>query len=135
MNYKQTLEESYQVQLKRECPSENRIAYLGSTIFEFTTYDDEMDETLAKGMIEVCQVILDKETFEYIKDKQQYMKYIIMVNMPFLAEKIDWGGSVRGAWFDDFQEYKVDCGNIEVKKGDVTTFIREMLEWVKNDEG
>jgi len=131
MKHYDNLEVLYQDQLTNDCPRKDKMAFLGNTIFNFTTYDDEMDAILAQGMIEVCESILDRTTFEYVKDKNNHMRYIIMINMPFLAEKIDWGVSVRGAWFDMWSEYEEDCGRIVIEKEEIEDFIREMIKWVK----
>lgn len=81
-----------------ECSPKNKLQYLGQYIFDFTTYDSEMDEYFAKKMIEVLKAIEERTTFEYIK--KDYINYLTMANMPFLYDNLDWGGSIRGAWFD-----------------------------------
>lgn len=78
----------------------SRLAYLSDFIFDFTTYDDEKAEVFARHAIEVCEAINNCTTFDYIKDPGNYTWYLIMVNMPFFADKLNWGTSVRGAWWD-----------------------------------
>jgi len=109
------------------CPAESKMAYAGSHIFDFTTYDEEADVLFAKNMIEVLKCILDKEPFEYQKDEKQYINYLTMVNMPFLTDKLEWGGSIRGAWFDNWQEYEVDF--IKIEKQELEIFIADLIEW------
>lgn len=87
----------------------SRLAYLGNYIFDFTTYDEEMDELFARRAIEVCRAIQGKATFDYIKDREQYVWYLTMMNMPFFAKRTEWGTSIRGAWWDGSGEY-VSCG-------------------------
>lgn len=66
--------------------------------------------------------------FEYIKNKEQYLNYLTMVNMPFLTDKLDWGGSIRGAWFDNWKEYEID--GIKINKQELEVFISQLIEWV-----
>ena len=39
-----------------------------------------------------------RTTFEYIESN--HFNYLLMVNMPFFKDKLEWGGSIRGAWWD-----------------------------------
>ena len=76
-------------------------------------------------MLEVIDVIINQTQFEYIKDEAKYLNYLTMVNMPFLSNKIEWGTSIRGAWFDEYghpadkvNHYKFDFDlKIDKKKG------------------
>lgn len=79
---------------------ESRVAYLGDYIFDFTTYDDTMAEEFALKALEVCRAISDHKTFEYIKDPDNYRWFLLMCNMPFFARRLNWGTSIRGAWWD-----------------------------------
>jgi len=100
MDYLELLNNSYDTErLYSGCSPESRLEYLGDDIFEFTTYDGEMSVLFAKKAIEVCIAITERTTFEYIKDPENYRWYLLMVNMPFFAERIEWGSSVRGAWW------------------------------------
>ena len=100
MDCKMLLENSFEAMKRgRECPPENRLVYLSESIFDFTTYDSEMDELFAKRAVEVCRVINNRKISEYIKDPEQYKWFLIMCNMPFFCDKLDWGISIRGAWW------------------------------------
>jgi hypothetical protein len=108
MNYRRMLEEGYEA-----IASTDRLEYLGDYIFDFTTYDGQMAELFARRALEVCAAISDKTTFDYIKDAEQYRWYLVMVNMPFFTDKIEWGTSVRGAWWGEppHSKIKLDtCG-------------------------
>jgi hypothetical protein len=97
MDYPRMLEEGYR---EIACVDPvGRLEYLSDYIFDFTTYDGEMAELFASKALEVCSAISDSTTFEYIKDTEQYRWYLVMVNMPFFADKLEWGTSVRGAWW------------------------------------
>lgn len=74
--------------------------YLSDSIFDFTTYDGEMDVLLCNSAIVVCEAITNRKTFDFIANKNNYLVYITMVNMPFFVGKLSWGSSVRGAWWD-----------------------------------
>lgn len=111
-----------------ECAPETKMEYLGSSIFDFTTYDSEIDILFAEKMVEVLKVILNKNTFEYIENREQYLNYLTMINMPFLKDKLDWGNSIRGAWFDNWKEYEID--GIEIKKQELEVFIAQLIDWV-----
>ena len=90
-----------------------RLEYLSDYIFDFTTYDDEMAELFARRALEVCAAISNSTTFDYIKDAAQYRWYLVMCNMPFFADKIEWGPSVRGAWWGEPPQEKIkfdSCG-------------------------
>jgi len=77
----------------------SRLEYLSDFIFDFTTYDSEMAELFARKSLEVCAAISAGKTFDYIKDPNQYRWFLVMCNMPFFAGRIEWGTSIRGAWW------------------------------------
>lgn len=80
--------------------AETRGVYLSQFIFNFTTYDDEMDELFVKKALEVCAAISEMgRRIDFMKDPEDYKWYLIMVNMPFFSDKIEWGTSVRCAWW------------------------------------
>lgn len=80
---------------------QSRLTYLSEYIFDFTTYDGGVAELFATKALEVCAAISDGKTFDYIKDPDNYQWYLLMCNMPFFAERLSWGGSIRGAWWDN----------------------------------
>ena len=99
MDYQQLLLHSLNKELGWD-ESVSRLGYLSVYIFDFTTYDDDMDEVLAEKAVEVCEAITNNTTYEYIDaSPDNYRWYIIMCNMPFFAQRIEWGTSIRGAWW------------------------------------
>ena len=91
----------------------DKYEYLSSEIFDFTTYDTEIDKMFVTKAVEVCRAITNRETFEYIKDDENYKWFLIMCNMPFFADKIEWGTSIRGAWWSlcGDKKFKIEsCG-------------------------
>lgn len=102
MDYLQLLEHSFEMERADTgcgCPPETRLAYLSESIFDFTTYDSEKDEFFGRKAVEVCAAINDGTTFDYIKDAENYTWFLVMCNMPFFWPKLDWGTSIRGAWW------------------------------------
>jgi len=131
-----------------ECDADkSKLAYLGDHIFNFTTYDDEVSALFANAALETCHALTQKKTFDYIdQSPQQYRLYLTMVNMPFFEDKLEWGTSVRGAWWRYTPSYKHEpivlktCGLFEGSKQVVdpefttdnwVTFINALLEFAK----
>jgi len=91
----------------------SRLEYLGDYIFNFTTYEGEYSELFAKKALEVCAAISGSKTFEYIKEPEGRLWYLLMVNMPFFEGKLSWGTSIHGAWWDKPVHSKIQfssCG-------------------------
>ncbi len=112
--YLELLKISYQKALEHQFDREHpktKLAYLADEIFDFTTYDDSMSELFAAKAIEVCVAISDQRTFEYIATEEGNLWYLLMVNMPFFVDKIEWGTSIRGAWWDIPEDLNLEsCG-------------------------
>jgi hypothetical protein len=88
---------------------DSKYEWAASEVFNLTTYDGSLDELFAKKIIEVCKVILERRNFDYIKDKTNYVPYILVCQLLDNFHWIDWGTSIRGAWFD------ADHPNCEVR--------------------
>ena len=91
----------------------SRLEYLSEHIFDFTTYESKFSELFAKKALEVCAAISDGKTFEYIANPDGRLWYLLMVNMPFFADKLEWGTSIRGAWWGEPPHSKIQfssCG-------------------------
>lgn len=127
-----TLNENYNFWQEMECPPENKLEYIGEVIFDFTTYENIVLEKLTKEMFAVIEAILNKRNFAYIENEENEEQYLRMVNYPFLYDKLEWGTSIRGAWFDDYKEYRIDCDRIIIKKGELTNFLKDLIIWSKN---
>ena len=100
MDYLKLLEHSYAMAAGDECPPESRLEWLGEQVFDFTTYDGAMSALFAEKAIEVCDAITRRETFDYIGSADGYKWFLLMCNMPFFADRLEWGTSIRGAWWD-----------------------------------
>lgn len=96
-----------------------------------------------KKALSVCLAVSNKKTFEYIEIDELW--YLIIVNMPFFQNKLEWGSSIRGAWWnlygnktfklkscglflDDEQVLELNLNESEWKK-----FIVSMIEFVGFD--
>ncbi|HLP03866.1 MAG TPA: hypothetical protein VK152_00415 [Paludibacter sp.] len=83
-------------------------------------------------MLEVIECILNRTTFEYQAiSKEKYVNYLTMVNMPFLNEILEWGGSIRGAWFDNSCSPVLFC-QVTIPEQELTVFFKELLEWTND---
>lgn len=97
MDYRAMLKDGYRQSSYSEPLTQ--LEYLGEYIFDFTTYEGEYSQLFAKKALEVCKAISDRQTFEYIVQPENRLWYLLMVNMPFFADRIEWGTSIRGAWW------------------------------------
>jgi hypothetical protein len=109
-DYKALLEHSYNVAIHDECPPHSRLQWLADQIFDFTTYESEAAELFARKAVEVSEAITNGTTFEYIEDDDRRMWYLLMCNMPFFANRLDWGSSIRGAWWSHGPMLVSSCG-------------------------
>ena len=147
MSYRAMMEDGYIGVLGFDDPEMSRIEYLGEHIFNFTTYDSEMSELFARKAIEVCAAISSGTTFDYIKDPEQYRWFLLMCNMPFFSDKLSWGTSIRGAWWDDPAHGRIkfsSCGlwlngeqmadEWSFTRGDWVEFIAAVLAFAENSE-
>lgn len=80
----------------------SKYEWAASGVFDLTTYDSSLDELFVKDILEVCKVIRDNKNFEYIKNEQNYIKYILVCQLLDKFHWIEWGTSIRGAWFDGY---------------------------------
>lgn len=79
--------------------SESRLEYLGVRVFGFVTGDAKESELFARKAVEVCAAINAEKTSTYIATPDNYLWFLIMCNMPFFAKRIEWGASIRCAWW------------------------------------
>lgn len=113
MNYLETIQDRYKDMLfvveaqqglepytQEDLEYQARIATLGD-ILGIVTYDYEQAARLVKIAIETIDAITERTTFKYIeKVDAQYENYLTAVNLAFFKGKLEWGTSIRGAWWD-----------------------------------
>lgn len=139
MDYKKMLDNEMNVVSEDdETVKGRKLLFLSDYIFGFTTYDVRVSELLAEKMIEVIDCILNRKTFEYQEAESNYINFITMVNTRFLEDKLDWGTSIRGAFFnkygengDTVAEYKL-TSDLYIPKSEVELFFKELIEWSKS---
>jgi hypothetical protein len=115
--------------MRDESRVESKLEWVSDYIFGFTTYDSAKSELFAANALAVCDAISNGETFEYIKDDAQYNNYLMMCNTPFFADKLTWGGSIRGAWWD--APIKLESCGLWVKDEQILEFEFTIEEWVE----
>jgi len=134
-NYKEILQESFDLNSSINQEETNKYQFLCSGIFEIHTYDDDVSEEVGKEMVEVIQAILQKKTLEYWQnDKVKYKTYLLMINMPFLWLRLEYGTSPRFPWFDqwtEFEQWIENTGPITIPKGELEHFMQSIVEWSK----
>ena len=101
----------------------SRLDFLTENIFNITTYDDSISEIIGVKIIEVAEAITKRQTFEYIKDEGNYLWYITCVNFPFFYPRLNWGSSIRGAWWDDIHKNPLNTCSLIDSDGE------QVLEW------
>lgn len=84
----------------KETVDEDKYSWAASEVFDLVTYDSRLDERFVKDILEVLKVIQKRQTFDYIRDGANYVKYILVCQLLRDFQWIDWGTSIRGAWFD-----------------------------------
>lgn len=129
--YLELLNKNYQEVLSWETCVDDKYAYLSSYTFEYDTYDSGMDKVFACKTLEVCHSISNATTFKYIEDENNYIWYLALVNMPFLKDKIEWGTSVRGAWWN-YNKPSVDLGGETISDVDMKAFTIAMIEFIQD---
>jgi hypothetical protein len=98
LDYLTLLETGYK-QPSQDGYSRSRLEFISEYIFDFTTYDSEMSELFSDKALEVCEALTNKTVADYINNSDNYKWYLLLCNIPFFADRIDWGTSVRGAWW------------------------------------
>ena len=130
MNFDKLLEDGFANIRDTLDADASRLEYLSDHIFDFTTYDSEKAEEFAMRAVEGCEAISAGATFDYIADPVQYRWYLLMVNMPFFADRLSWGTSIRGAWWDQETFTYSSCGLYDGERQVRETLTLERPEWL-----
>ena len=129
--YKELLEKEYKDYLDISSIGASMSEYLASDIFNFTTYDAGVDELFVRKAVEVMWAIENRSTFEYQNGEENYQWYLVMCNMPFFVNRLEWGTSIRGAWWSG--NFTVAGLNKTFTKEEWSIFIRNLAELVAPD--
>ncbi len=90
-----------------ECLEDRDIyEWAADRIFDLTTYDGDLDKLFVQMILYICKVILNKQTYEFIGDESMYVVYIVVCQLLNKKGWINWGTSIRGAWFEDGRDAK-----------------------------
>ncbi len=111
-----------------------KFIFLSSYIFDVITYDEELDLEFGKKIYEVMKSIQDRTTFDYIEEQNDYKNYILVCNLLNKYELIDWGTSIRGAWFSKSEiETSAGCWEADgtVIYENPVVSIRELIKWLE----
>lgn len=78
----------------------NKYEFLSDEIFVLAPYDDSISEKWGKAIYEVMKAIYECKNYDYINiDQAHYETYLIVANLFEERELIEWGTSIRTAWF------------------------------------
>lgn len=112
----------------------SKLEFLAEEVFDFIIYDREKAELFGRKAVEVCQAINTGKTFEYSENEENYTWFLIMCNMPFFSNNINWCTSLcKCFWSIDepfVRDYYPEIGSTyEWKKfiGAIIMFANEEL--------
>lgn len=101
MNYLRLLKHSYVTNRdgSSNCGVVSKLEFLSAQVFGFTTYHSEMSELFATKALAVSAAISSQTTFEFVNNPDNHLWFLMMCNLPFFSQRIEWGSSIRGAWW------------------------------------
>jgi len=120
--------------MNHETFKEAKNSYILNHIFHITTYDSALDEKFVKAILEIMDVILTRKNFEYIKNEDNYIKFITIVNL--IIDTLNWGTSIRGCFFD---KITISCFLCRKEPNDEIIFesdeeIKELLNYLNKED-
>ena len=139
MDLKESIQKSYEYYLETlemqdaddfRDTLDNRYGWLSSWFFDVTTYDGDLDIEFGKNIYEVMLQIYNRTVFDYIKDENKYKTYIIVCNLFISFKLLDWGTSIRSAWFDfgEYHPYLLNgAGHINISEDCIKYLLFEFL--------
>jgi len=104
---------------------DKKLLFLSMYVFDFVTYSESHDLKFSKTMMDVIKAIYYRTTFQYVALNED--NYLLMVNMPFLRDKLNWGTGIRSAWFDDSQLFYITF--LQEKILNFSDFIKDLIDW------
>lgn len=131
MDYLKLLERSWIAEQNSRGEDISRLEYLSREIFDFTTYDSAMDELFAEKACSVCCSITSGKTFDFISDAENYQWFLVMCNMPFFSGRLNWGTSIRGAWWEVCETEIRSCGLVDEIGNQILSLKFSCEEWNK----
>lgn len=76
-----------------------RCDYIAEYVMGLSLYCSEMSDLFASRACEVAKAINNNATFDYIEDSENHQWFLVMLNYPFFSERINWGTSIRAAFW------------------------------------
>lgn len=139
MNYLDLLKENFKT-LQYIDDGLEPYEYLSNYIFDFITYDRDGANMMGEEALSVCLAITDKRIFDYIEDKDNYKKYLNYVNSNFFIDKLDWGTSIRCAWWDLYEDKEFEINSwdgeqiftLKFKENEWDLFVYAMRDFVQS---
>ena len=131
MDYLKMLETSYKIE-QEEDQYLSRGTYICENILGVFTYEYKLSEEFGKKFVEICSLISRREVFEYIEREDNERWYLIMVNFPFFSNRIEWGTSIRAAWWADSSngDMNLESSGLYDEKGEqILNIIFDGREW------
>lgn len=114
--------------------AKTRAAWLATYLFDVDTYDDDMGEWFTDIMLATARAVSERATFEFIKDRTRYRDYLTAVNLPFFVGRLEWGGSIRGAWWTGDQTLEVGDESITVDDAGAVELFKALTTWAELDD-
>jgi hypothetical protein len=108
---------------------QKKCMFLSDAIIGITTYSDSLSAEFGDMILNTLIQINNKTTFEYIENKDNHRNFILSCN--FIIGWIDWGTSIRGAWFntsDGKIETEEALGNVSYHK-DYLEITEDFMNW------
>ena len=112
MDYLKMLEESYQEYKDGyfNCKPPSKLNFIATQVFLIWVYDSAIEEKMGLEFLKVCDVITKRYNFQFLESEENYELYIRTVSYPFFEGKLEWGSSIRGAWWE-YSHVEIDsCG-------------------------
>lgn len=129
MRYLDLIEKDYKETLQAE-EGKSKLEYIGEDVFNLCTYCVETTEFMTTKALEVCHAINNRNNHEYISVDHDHTWYVTILNMPFFKDKIDWGTSIRGAWWCKHESMNNNNLKLEDMDNDKWhQFISDLLEF------
>ena len=85
------------------CGYESKYEWVCECVFNLSPYDSGIAKKWGKRIIDVCKAILEGRTFEYIEQEGNYEPYLLVCQLLDKNDLIEWGTSIRGAWFNNME--------------------------------
>lgn len=138
MDYKLLLEHSFEMS-----EVENRLEWLSQAIFDFITYDSEMDKLFTQKAIQICKAINGHTTGSYIKNRENHVWYLMLCNTQFFREKLEWGTSIRApGWQEQIELKSCDLYSegdqidaLHFNESEWVTFLMAVIDFARTENG